>query len=596
MVALRRPWATVVILALVASFFAPLLLFLRVPAPGISLLHARKEFDREGAGIVKILSPVHTSNSMQLNAMEQEVSDGVLEPKGVIYKDGTSTGFPTTQSDNITASNAANEASSVNGGSGKDQQNHVQSSAGGEDRKQGPSNKTVSGEIRHSSPSRSLTSEKIWEMEDQIIMARAYLQFSSPNSNSHLVRELKLRIKEIERVLGRANRDSDLSTSELQKMKAMEVTLSKARKAYPDCSAMASKLRAQLYNAEEQLRAQQNQASFLVHLNSRTFPKGLHCLSMRLTTEYFALQPEMRELANSQNVNKSDLYHYAIFSDNVVACAVTVNSTVSTSMEPEKIVFHVVTDSFNFPAMVMWFLLNPPGVAALQIQRLDDFGFLPAGFSSMFKESPKDDPRFISPLNHLRFYLPQVFPSLKKILLLDHDVVVQRDLSQLWSVDMKGKVNGAVEMCKGHESSHQLEMLVHFANPVIANTFNAKSCLWAFGMNIFDLQEWRRQGLTGTYHKWRRIGKNRQLWKAGSLPLGQLIFYNHTLTLDRRWHAFGLGSDSSLGRAEIERAAVIHFDGNMKPWLDTGIIKYRKYWTRFLDYSNPYFQQCNIHE
>ncbi|RWW08998.1 hypothetical protein GW17_00027535 [Ensete ventricosum] len=75
----------------------------------------------------------------------------------------------------------------------------------------------------------------------------------------------------------------------------MEVTLSKARKAYPDCSAVASKLHAQLYNAEEQLRAQQHQTSYLTHLTARTFPRGLHCLSMRLTTEYFALQPEQRK-------------------------------------------------------------------------------------------------------------------------------------------------------------------------------------------------------------------------------------------------------------------------------------------------------------
>ncbi|RWW49573.1 hypothetical protein BHE74_00044234 [Ensete ventricosum] len=79
----------------------------------------------------------------------------------------------------------------------------------------------------------------------------------------------------------------------------MEVTLSKARKAYPDCSAVASKLRAQLYNAEEQLRAQQHQTSYLTHLTARTFPRGLHCLSMRLTTEYFALQPEQRKFCFS---------------------------------------------------------------------------------------------------------------------------------------------------------------------------------------------------------------------------------------------------------------------------------------------------------
>ena len=41
-------------------------------------------------------------------------------------------------------------------------------------------------------------------MEDQLITAKTYLRFAPINSNSHLVRELKLRIKEIERVLAHA--------------------------------------------------------------------------------------------------------------------------------------------------------------------------------------------------------------------------------------------------------------------------------------------------------------------------------------------------------------------------------------------------------
>lgn len=54
--------------------------------------------------------------------------------------------------------------------------------------------------------------EKIWEMEDQLIMARAYLQFAPPNSsNSHLVKELKLRIKEIQRVLAQTTSNNHLS-------------------------------------------------------------------------------------------------------------------------------------------------------------------------------------------------------------------------------------------------------------------------------------------------------------------------------------------------------------------------------------------------
>lgn len=87
----------------------------------------------------------------------------------------------------------------------------------------------------------------------------------------------------------------------------------------------------------------------------------------------------------------------------------------------------------------------------------------------------------------------------------------------------------------------------------------------------------------------------RQLWKAGSLPLGQLVFYNQTVPLDRWWHVLGLGHDSSISRRDVEKAAVIHYDGNMKPWLEIAIDKYRGYWNKFLDYNNPYLQQCNIH-
>lgn len=162
----------------------------------------------------------------------------------------------------------------------------------------------------------------------------------------------------------------------------------------------------------------------------------------------------------------------------------------------------MVTDSLNFPAMMMWFSLNPPGQATIQIQSLDDFEWLPTSFSSMFKQPGVNDLRYTSALNHLRFYLPELFPSLDKVLLLDHDVVVQRDLRGLWSINMKGKINGAVETCREGEAFNLLEMLVNFSDPVIASSFDAKACVWAFGMNLFDLKEWRRQGLSRIYHNW----------------------------------------------------------------------------------------------
>jgi hypothetical protein len=111
----------------------------------------------------------------------------------------------------------------------------------------------------------------------------------------------------------------------------MEATLFKAQFAYPDCSTMASKLRAMNSNTEEQLRAQQRQASYLTQVASRTMPKGLHCLSLSLVSQYFGLDTEKQMLPRGDSVEDPELYHYAVFSDNVLACAVVVNSTICNS-------------------------------------------------------------------------------------------------------------------------------------------------------------------------------------------------------------------------------------------------------------------------
>lgn len=174
--------------------------------------------------------------------------------------------------------------------------------------------------------------------------------------------------------------------------------------------------------------------------------------------------------------------------------------------EPEKIVFHVVTDSLNLPAISMWFLVNPPGKATIQIESTDSFDWLSSKYNATLKKQNSHDVRFNSALNHLRFYLPDVFPELDKIVLFDHDVVVQRDLSRLWSINMKGKVNAAVETCQeGEASFRRMDMFINFSDTLVPKKFDAKACTWAFGMNLFDLQVWRRRNLTSVYHKYLQL-------------------------------------------------------------------------------------------
>lgn len=188
--------------------------------------------------------------------------------------------------------------------------------------------------------------------------------------------------------------------------------------------------------------------------------------------------------------------------------------------------------------------------------------------------------------------MPEIFPKLKKVLFLDDDIVVQKDLTGLWSVDLKGKVIGVVETCG--ESFHRFDRYLNFSNPLISKNFDPHACGWAFGMNIFDLEEWKRQNITELYHSWQNLNHDRQLWKLGTLPPGLITFWNRTYSLDRPWHVLGLGYNPNVGQKEIERAAVIHYNGNLKPWLEIGIPKYRSYWAKFVDYNHLYLRECNI--
>ncbi|XP_018483260.1 probable galacturonosyltransferase 3 isoform X2 [Raphanus sativus] len=458
-------------------------------------------------------------------------------------------------------------------------------------------------------------------MRDQIIMAKAYSHIAKSKNATNLYLFLMQQSRENQRVLGKATSDADLPSRALEQAKAMGHALSLAKDELYDCHELAKKFRAMLQSTERNVDGLKKKGTFLIQLAAKTFPKPLHCLSLQLAADYFLLGFNEEEDGVKKDAKFEDpsLYHYAIFSDNVLATSVVVNSTVLNAKEPEKHVFHIVTDKLNFAAMKMWFRVNAPTDATIQVENINDFKWLNSSYCSVLRQlesarlkeyyfkanHPSSisagadnlkyrNPKYLSMLNHLRFYLPEVYPKLDKILFLDDDIVVQKDLAPLWEVDMQGKVNGAVETCK--ESFHRFDKYLNFSNPKISENFDAGACGWAFGMNMFDLREWRKRNITGIYHYWQDMNEDRTLWKLGSLPPGLITFYNLTYAMERSWHVLGLGYDPALNQTAIENAAVVHYNGNYKPWLGLAFAKYKPYWSKYVEYDNPYLRLCNINE
>ena len=79
-----------------------------------------------------------------------------------------------------------------------------------------------------------------------------------------------------------------------------------------------------------------------------------------------------------------------------------------------------------------------------------------------------------------------------------------------------------------------------------------------------------------------------------ALRASLLSFQDLVYALDDTWVFSGLGHNYHLDTQAIKRAAVLHYNGNMKPWLELGIPKYSNYWRKFLNLDEQYLTECNV--
>ncbi|CAK8542207.1 unnamed protein product [Lathyrus sativus] len=440
------------------------------------------------------------------------------------------------------------------------------------------------------------------KLKDQLFVARSYYpSIAKLPAQDTLSRELKQSIQELEHVLSESSTDADLPALIETKSEKMQVAIAKAKSVPVVCDNVDKKLR-QIYDlTEDEADFHMKQSAFLYKLNVLTMPKSFHCLALKLTVEYFKSSHD--EEADSEKFEDSSLRHYVIFSNNVLAASVVINSTVTHAKVSRNQVFHILSDGQNYYAMKLWFKRNNYGEAAVQVLNVEHLEMnnlkdnpsqlsLPEEFrvSSRSYDNPSMGQfrtEYVSIFSHSHYLLPDIFSKLKKVVVLDDDVVVQQDLSALWNLDMGEKVNGAVQFC-----SVRLGQLKSYLGN---KGFGHNSCAWMSGLNIIDLVKWRKLGLTQTY---KRLLKELSVQKgfniAATWPASLLAFESKIYPLNESWVRSGLGHDYKIDTNSIKTAPVLHYNGKMKPWLDLGIPNYKSYWKKFLNKEDRLLSECNV--
>lgn len=176
------------------------------------------------------------------------------------------------------------------------------------------------------------------------------------------------------------------------------------------------------------------------HLAAHGVPKSLHCLSLEMAEEYAANAAARSRLPLPQYVYRltdPSFHHVVLLTDNILAASVVISSTLRTSRNPEKLVFHVVTDKKTYTSMHAWFAVNTIGSAVVEVKGLHQYDWSHEvnvaakemleihhqiwnrDYQSLKKEDLEHgnenynkldvlSPSSISLLNHLRIYLPEV--------------------------------------------------------------------------------------------------------------------------------------------------------------------------------------------
>ncbi|XP_077227419.1 galacturonosyltransferase 15 isoform X2 [Tasmannia lanceolata] len=391
-----------------------------------------------------------------------------------------------------------------------------------------------------------------------------------------------------------------------------------------------------LLKMERKVQWAKLQGSIYRHLASIGIPKSMDCLCLRLAEEYSVNSLARSSLPPPEFISRladTSYNHLAVLTDNVLAAAVVVSSAVRNSGQPEKMVFHIVTDKKMYAPMHAWFALHSVAPAVVEVKGLHQYEwpihvnigvmemmeihraiqdhFYRDGVSGnlegdgLFGKLEALRPNYVSIMNYLRIYLPELFPELDKIVFLDDDIIVQHDLSPLWAIHLDGKVMGAVSPSQGEgERSYcfgrKFSDYLNFSSPIVSMSELAPDrCAWLYGMNVFNLEAWRRTNITQTYHRWLKLNLDSgfTLWRMGALSPSLIAFNGQVHPIDPSWHISGLGHQlPDVDEKTLEAAAVIHFSGPAKPWLEIGFPELRSLWNTHVNFSNEFIRSCSIME
>ena len=187
-------------------------------------------------------------------------------------------------------------------------------------------------------------------------------------------------------------------------------------------------------------------------------------------------------------------------------------------------------------------------------------------FDKSFEKLDKDVPA--SPTAICKFQIPNILSHLDRVLYLDGDIIINKDLFELYNVDLQKKYIGAIKDTSGLSRS-------------LYNLFIKKNIFYFnSGVMVMDLKKMRENHISDKLIDYRIHGYN-DLMDQDSLNyvlnknvLELPFMYNTQLMFSTITHSdvnslkkyFHLSDKYSSISSILNDAYIIHYSGKKKPW------------------------------
>ncbi len=164
-------------------------------------------------------------------------------------------------------------------------------------------------------------------------------------------------------------------------------------------------------------------------------------------------------------------------------------------------------------------------------------------------------------------------PSYDRVVYLDCDMIVRKDLKELLLIDLGGKTVGAVADCYQEQ---RLKHLKRLCASIPSLPTPAKPMYFNSGMLVIDLNRWKDHGIEEKVLRFLR--ENPDKISAADQDALNIIFLNDQKELSQKYNFLVAATDTTE-----QDPVIIHFAGGSKPWYFFSALPYQ---SEYVYYAN----------